>query len=88
MDIEKYGKRAKLLLDLVREDEEHIFENGPEYSNEFARMNVVHLRQDVILLVSHISSLNEQVQDLRHLIKRIFIAVVCVLVFICVLVFK
>jgi len=43
------------------------------------RQSVVHTRQDVVMLVSHLSSLNEQVASIRRLLWLIAVLVAGVL---------
>jgi hypothetical protein len=38
---------------------------GAQYDDDTVRRSIVHAREDIILLVSHLSSLNSQIQQLR-----------------------
>jgi hypothetical protein len=64
----KYDDRARELMVEVgsNEAQKTVDWDGP--SSAEARLATVHLRQDIVMLVSHIGDLNTQVQTVRRLL--------------------
>jgi hypothetical protein len=66
----KYDKKASRLKNSTVADEEDI---GGVYDDEQVKRSVVHTRQDVILIVSYLSSLNIQLQAIKWLLLGLLI---------------
>jgi hypothetical protein len=63
-----YNRRAEDLQRAVKYGEIENLGNGvDDYSDNQVRQSSVHTRQDLVLIVSHIASLNEQVATIRRL---------------------
>lgn len=67
----QYDKKAAELLSVTRESEA---EKAHDYETAHVRRSVVHSREDLILAVSYLSSMNEQLVWVRR-----FLAVIAVL---------
>lgn len=64
-----YDDRAMRLHIGVKHDELNSLAHGcDDYSEEQMRQSIVHTRSDMVLLVSHLSSLNQQVATMRRLL--------------------
>lgn len=74
-----YDEAARLLAHSVKQDEIYL-DPQPKFNDDFVKMNVIHTRQDVILLVSYLSSLGKQIAVVRYLLGAIFIGIM-ILVF-------
>jgi hypothetical protein len=61
----KYDSEAEELQQSVRNTES---EKDVEYDDSQIRQAIVHMREDVVLLVSYLSSLNRQLMWLRRLL--------------------
>lgn len=72
-----YDTAASWLVNSVRQDENPLTDLQ-KYEDDFVKLNVVHARQDIIMLVSHLSSLNKQVQSVRHLLMWILAAIIAI----------
>ena len=69
-----WNDKAGRLHDKVRMDEYEAFEKGLNmYEDDFVKSQIVHTRQDVVLLASHLNSLNQQLWTLRFLVLIIVI---------------
>jgi hypothetical protein len=62
--LNKYSEKAAELQRMVRADE---IEMGMDYGEDQVRQSIVHMREDVVLLVSHMSSINQQLASIRRL---------------------
>lgn len=69
----KYDEAARLLIHSVKQDEIHL-DPMPKFDDDFVRMNTVHTRQDLIGMLSYLSSLNKQIQSVRYLLAGILLA--------------
>ncbi|MCA3263388.1 MAG: hypothetical protein ING44_15695 [Telmatospirillum sp.] len=67
----RYDRRAGRLQDRVAIDERFQTEDIDEIE---VRRAIVHARQDIVLVVSHLSSLNSQIQQLRWMLYAAFSA--------------
>jgi hypothetical protein len=59
----QYIEKARTLQRAVIKDEA---EFGAEYGEDEVRRSVVHARQDMVLVVSHLSSINDQLTWIRR----------------------
>lgn len=71
-----YEKRASTLFEKVKDSERG---QETEYSPNFVRCMVVNTRQDMVLVVSLLNSLNGQVQTLKYLLVGILLVLVLIL---------
>ncbi len=69
----KYIKKAGSLQAEVKSSE---YDHIQHYEDEEVRMAIVHARQDIVLLVSHLCSLNGQLRIMTWLLGAILIAIV------------
>ena len=67
----EYSKEAEILQNAIRKDE--AMQSG-NYSDEVVKRAIVHAREDIVLIVSHISNLNIQLDHLKKTNKYIFLA--------------
>lgn len=72
---DNYDKAAHLLQHSVKQDEIHL-DPMPKFGDDFVRMNIIHTRQDVIGILSYLSSLNKQIQVVRYLLAGILLAII------------
>ena len=75
----KYDEFARSLIHSVKQDEIYL-DPMPKFDDDFVRMNTVHTRQDLIGILSYLSSLNKQIQSVRYLLAGILLALI-VLIF-------
>ena len=69
MGISKYDTLAGELQRGVRDDETKQRDLGvADYDSVQVRQAIVHTRQDLVLVVSHLSSLNKQIAVIRNLL--------------------
>jgi hypothetical protein len=61
----KYDKKAGHLQEMVRD---HEFSSEQEYDAAQVRQAVVHGREDIVLIVSHLSTANNQLASIRRLL--------------------
>lgn len=73
-----YDKAAHLLQHSVKQNEMHL-DPMPEFGDDFVRMNIVHTRQDVVGLLSYLSSLNKQIKTVRFLLAGILMALIVII---------
>lgn len=60
----EYDQRAATLQDMNRESEAA---KGDQYDEDTVRRSIVYSREDITLLVSYLSSLNQQAASLRRI---------------------
>lgn len=70
-----YDEAARCLSNSVKQVENPLGEI-PEYKESFVKMNIVHARQDIVLLVSYLSSLNTQAKYITYLLMGILIGII------------
>jgi hypothetical protein len=70
-----WDRRAHALQRVVRNDEE---EQVPYFDDEKEKQAVVHTRQDIILIVSHLSSVNSQLAILIWIVAAILLVAIYV----------
>ena len=64
----KYGRKASALQEAVWSDE---VSRDIRYDEELVRRSVVHARMDIVLLVSHLSSINNQLSVIKWIMAGI-----------------
>ena len=72
----KWHKRAGELQSSVRESEN---KKGYDYPDDKVRRSIVHSREDIILIVSYLQSVNEQLVIIRLFIIAIIVLFVLLL---------
>ena len=63
-------KEARILQDLVRSDEAKM---ETIYSNEAVKRAIVHAREDIVLITSYLTSVNDKLEHLKKTNKYIFL---------------
>jgi len=77
---DKYSEKAAELQRGVRSDEVDQYLNGQaEFSEGQARQAAVHTREDLVMVVSHLSSLNIQIGTIRRLLWAVVALLVILL---------
>lgn len=74
---EYYSEKAAQLQSSIRESERN---DVLEYDEAQVRQAIVHSRQDIVLIVSYIASLNEQMIGVRRLLLIVVILLLAILV--------
>lgn len=90
-ELKEFDERARDWQRSVIQDErnqQQYLDPVPTYSDNFVKTMIVHTRQDVILLVSYLSSLNIQICSLNKNIQFIFYLLLAILVAIICLIVK
>jgi hypothetical protein len=77
--MDKYSEKANLLQMQVKmhESQQHI-----TYSTDDVNQAVVHIREDVVVIVSLLQSLNMQVNQIKNIILIFSVAIVALSIFI------